>query len=320
MKRATIAILCFALCSAANAQQRLREGLIIDGARNTAYVMTPNGGIAAVNLLTGNVQWKSETAAKPLGLVGTRLVSQVEPKTAAEVNMLTIAVLDVQQRGAMITRKAMKLPANVRAAVAGAMNGRFSAVATGSGSNAVITWTYTPIPQLRGMPELPEETLEREQAAAAPKAASKPMSGSMRMNLRSGAMSVMRNAEAARAIATPTWVIPASQIDASPATQYESADGRHILTSERVADDPEWNRYQWTITDRATGQRVGQFRNHISFSPFVVRDSIIAYETTPYMHEGDEQPAKLRGVDLRTGREVWSVEVRELVYRGPTPP
>jgi hypothetical protein len=51
-----------------------------------------------------------------------------------------------------------------------------------------------------------------------------------------------------------------------------------------------------------------------------VNDSVIVFETTPYVANGKEEPAKLRGVDLRTGRETWSVEVREVEYRGPMPP
>src|SRR5688572_2191690 len=130
MKRATIALLCFAFitCEAA-AQQRvaLREGILVHPTQNVAYVMTPEGGVAAVELGSGAVRWTSSAAAKPLALVGNRLVSQVEPKTAAAKDNLELAVLNVQERGATIVRNAADLPDNVRVAVAETLDGKFSA-------------------------------------------------------------------------------------------------------------------------------------------------------------------------------------------------
>jgi hypothetical protein len=321
MKR-TIALLCLALCSialAASGQQRLREGLLVDPPRNTAYVMTPDGGIAAVDLTSGAIRWSSSAAAKPLTLVGNRLVSQVEPKSAAEVSSLMLAVLDVERRGVPAVRSEADLPAGVRASVVETLAGTFVTRATGSGSNATITWNYIPRRgRLSGMPDVNHEDGRRAPAAAG--AVNAPRSGTLRLNLGTGAMSRMTGATATATAAAPAWIIPASEIDASPSTQYESADGRHILTSERVADDPEWNKYRWTITERATGRHVGELRTHLGFSPFVVTDSVIAFETTPYILGDDRQPAKLRGFSLTNGREVWSVEVREVVYRGPMPP
>ena len=107
---------------------------------------------------------------------------------------------------------------------------------------------------------------------------------------------------------------------ASP-TQYESADGRHVLASERVGNDRVWEKYRWTVYERSTGRLVGEFRTHVAFAPFVVREALLFYETTPYkLGTATEEPAKLRAVNLRTGQAVWSVEVREIVYRGPFPP
>ena len=81
-----------------------------------------------------------------------------------------------------------------------------------------------------------------------------------------------------------------------------------------------WDKYRWTIFQRS-GQRVGEIRSHISFSPFVVRDSLVVFETKPYARAGQApEPAKLRAVSVAGGREVWSVQVREIVYRGSYPP
>jgi hypothetical protein len=42
-------------------------------------------------------------------------------------------------------------------------------------------------------------------------------------------------------------VPPGTSIAGVPKPQFLSVDGRHILSSERIADDPEWDKYQWTL-------------------------------------------------------------------------
>jgi hypothetical protein len=141
------------------------------------------------------------------------------------------------------------------------------------------------------------------------------------MDLSTGEMTRAETSGVAAA-ATQTWTIPASEIALVPELpHYESADGRHVLVSERVGDDRVWEKYHWTVFDRATRRQVGEARVHVSFQPFVVRDSVLVYETTPFTRAGaNEEPAKLRGLSLETGEELWSVPVRETVWRGPLPP
>ena len=140
------------------------------------------------------------------------------------------------------------------------------------------------------------------------------------MNLTTGALSPT-DISAAPPIPERVWVLlgDARIAEAGP-TQYESSDRRHIMSSERIGDDKTWAKYRWTVFERATRRRVGAFETHLAFSPFAVRDSTLVYETTPYIRGGRAEPAKLRGVNLTSGQEVWSVEVRELAYRGPYPP
>jgi hypothetical protein len=109
-----------------------------------------------------------------------------------------------------------------------------------------------------------------------------------------------------------------------PEPQILSADGGHVLASERVADDSVWEKYLWTIYDRSTGEPIGEFRTFRSLAPFFVSDSMVIYETPPAARQVQgnliEEPLKIRAVDLSTGREVWSREVRDTAYRGPFPP
>ena len=106
--------------------------------------------------------------------------------------------------------------------------------------------------------------------------------------------------------------------------QRASKDGRHLLTSKRIADDLEWNKYEWTIIDVASGETLGRIRSHVSHTDFVVADSRVMYVTDSYFRRiGNEevsQELSLTAIDIVSGREIWSHEIRDTRYSGPYPP
>ncbi len=125
---------------------------------------------------------------------------------------------------------------------------------------------------------------------------------------------------------TKSFMLPLDErLPAQPGAQFFSADGRHFLVSARNADDRVWAKYTLTIYDRASRARVGEFRSHVSQVPFFVADARVVFVTPPFSRlepSGQlvEQPLKIRAVDLGTGQEFWSHEVRDTKYRGPIPP
>jgi hypothetical protein len=320
MKRTSIAFLCFALMSvAASAQQRiaLREGIVVDPTQPVAYVMTPQRGVAAVDMRTGATLWTSNAAAKPLAISGNRLVSQVEPNSAT--NRLELVALDVQ-RGERAVGNATDLPAGVRVSVGETLAGTFMSTARTESGSVVVTWSYLPR-VVSGMS--PEAGRETDRVTASVPRRVGPIIGGVRMNPMTGAMTRIATQAMIPAASSTIAGRATNEIIATPlkGTQYESADGRHVLLSERVADDREWEKYRWTVFERQTGRKIGETRSHVSFAPFVVRDLTLVFQTTPYrLGKNEEQPARLRGVSLDSGRETWSVPVREVVYRGPMPP
>jgi hypothetical protein len=307
----------------------LRPGIVFDPNRKVAYVMTPEG-VAAVDLATGTKVWTSTAADQPLTLAGNLLITQVEPRVAG--NVLELLVLDPRERGAAKVRKSVQLPSGVSATIGENLIGKFLIEAQPVANEIILNWAFEPREQLRGR----DERYERKNVSALEKSTQRQSSiqettaspqvttagaarGTVRMTLPSGSVTLM-------AVPLTTmktgrqWILPtAMKLSNAPPTQYESADGRHILASERVADDRVWEKYRWTVFDRA-GNRLGEHRTHISFAPFVVNDSTIFYETTPYVRGDIAEPARLRAISLSTGRELWNAEVRELVYRGPYPP
>ena len=295
----------------------LRPGIVIDPAGNIAYAMTPEG-VAAIDLASGAKRWTSNAADKPLAIAGNRLISQVEPKT--RTNRLELAVLNTTERGAMIVRSVAELPSFVRVALGQTLEGKFETDAQLVGSNAIVTWRFEP-QQLRGLVKEPERRITDAAAPRAqPAGPQRVAEGALQVDMSTGAVTPAGANLVSRAQSRRSLVTTSEKIPSAPPTQYESADGRHIMASERIADDKTWAKYRWTVFERGTNRRVGEFNTHVSFAPFVVRDSTLVYETTPYIRGGSQEPAKLRGVNLAGGQEAWSVEVRELVFRGPFPP
>ena len=144
------------------------------------------------------------------------------------------------------------------------------------------------------------------------------------MNLSSGAMSVPEIEEAPVAFGPQAAELAVGErLSQVPGVQFPSADGRHVLTSQRIADDSVWEKYRWTIYDRDTGERVGAFNSHLRLASFFVLGTQAIYETGPFVRRTEsglvDEPLKIRAVDLRTGQELWSREVRDTAYRGPYP-
>ena len=300
----------------AAAPTTLRPGIVIDPATNIVYAMTPEG-VAAIDLASGAKRWTTSSAAKPLAIASNRLISQVEPKI--RTNELELAVLDTTEKGAIAARGVTELPSFVRVAIGQTLEGRFESEARPQAGSAVVSWRYEGQP-LRGLVRERESGTNDAVAPSQPTGAS--AEGAVQMDLATGAVSPVA-ADAATRPAARRWIVETNEKVSgagASATQYESADGRHILASERIADDKTWAKYRWTVYEKGTNKRVGQFQTHLAFTPFVVRDSLLIYETTPYVRGGSAEPAKLRGINLATGQETWSVEVRELEFRGPFPP
>lgn len=316
----------------------LRPGLLIHPTLDVAYVMTPEG-VAAVDTKTGNKQWTSSAAAKPLTLVRNLLISQA--KTGLALNRLELLGLDTQGRGSTSLRGVADLPAGVKVSIGETPEGTFELAARPAGNAVAFRWEFEPVAlhgrdnerekvTARPAPGRDQIQPARENLMLRQPQSETPNAGALSMNLSTGAVTRRQDsvAESAALLAsieqTPQRVLFASEkMAAAPpaATQYVSADGRHVMASERVGDERVWDKYRWTVYERATGRRLGEFRTHLSFNPFVVRDSLVIFETTPFVRRGEQpEPAKLRAYSLATGREAWSVEVREIVYRGPYPP
>jgi hypothetical protein len=332
---------------------QLSPGVVVDPGRHEAYVMSPDGGIVAVDLAAGAPVWRSRDADKPLTVSGELLVGQAEAPGPA--NALRIVTLDVGRQGQQVAEALVELPPGVQPMIAASLNQSFTAEVSPEAGEAAVSWEFVEQP-LRGiapgeMEVLPGEVPPAASAAAlpatglpgitpAPRAAPEAggeaivVRGSARVDLSSGnvtSVEVAPTPAAPRAPSVPAGdsvrasdVEPAAALPGVPQPQFLSADGQHVLSSQRVANDPEWDKYLWTIFERESGRRIGEFRTHLRYVPFFVDATQVIYQTPPYARrQGDrlvEEPPQLRAADLGTGKGTWSEPVRDIVDREPPPP
>ena len=299
---------------------QLIPGVIVTYDRSQAYVMNAEGGIDAIDLSQGTAVWTTKKASKPLGLQGNLLICQVEPSRAG--TKLGVVALNIQERGKQVFSKSMRLPAGVTVSIDETLNSSFIVSVQPSGSNAVFSWDYNEHP-IQGL--IPPDDSENSEMGlrAIPESTT---SGSFRMNLTSGKISSLTTEARpfAPAPSALTSVVAKERIAGVTGDQFVSADGRHILSSERIANDAVWEKYRWTIFTRSTGESLGEIKSHVSVSPFFIADSKVIYETTPFLRQTQsglvEEPAKIRAVDFNTSQELWSKQIRETTFRGPYPP
>lgn len=320
----------------------LTPGVVVDRDQGEIYAMSPDGGVDAVDLGSGEVLRHSPNAAKPLAVSGSVLVGQTEP--AGLGNELDIVAFDIHDPGARITRSRVELPSGVQASIQQSANRAFTAHAEPSEASATVSWEFVERP-LQGIPSGPVEVQPGE--TTPPEIAGPDASGieeaenefgdliiahgAVRVELADGAITpVEQPPPAALADATPLLpsaaaadLAPASRLPDQPEPQFLSADGTHVLISERIENDLGWaNRYRWRVFDR-DGQLLGEVHSHVRFAPFFVRGSQIVYPVEPHVHrEGDtliEEPVQIRAADMTSGAILWSHPVRDIIDREAPP-
>ena len=311
---------------------QLTSGVIIDPAKNQAYIMTPVGSVDAINLSDkGSKAWSNNDTAKPLAIISGNLITQANTPDGAD-NKLKIVTLD-PTTGKSNKDAIVSLPPSVKASVLETDNSFFSTtpkpVNTNPNTKEVdVSWQFISVPNNK----LPEKGLIRgTKGMRSDKAnnnsstgnlnASKIQSGSFRLNLTTGQTSNIIIKDSMLVVAPIPQSRPQPSVLSNTGgtnTKYLSADGKHLLTSQKTNDDLVWDKYTITVTARATGARIGEFKSHVPVVPFYVKNSIIYYITEPYSRRVNngllEEPLKLRALNLTTGKELWSQAVKDTNY------
>jgi hypothetical protein len=332
---ASVAAPLFAWSQGTSSSFQLTPGIVIDLGKNQAYVMRPEGGILALDLSHGAEVWSSMAAAKPLTLAGDILVSQAEPEGRG--NELKIVSLSTAEQGRQIFEKTIPLPPAVKTSVTRSVTQSFNAEVHVAAGEAAVSWQYKEgIAQgmraghevLPGESELPPAPgRERERERGGESTAPKVMDGNFRLNLQSGAVSPQkpdRAALAAPLTGRAVRLAAGAALAGVSQPQFVSADGRYVLSAERAPNGSALEQYVWTLYDRSTGERIGQFKTHVHYAPFFVTGTELVYQIGPFERSTEtgvvEEPAQIRGVDLKTGNTLWVAHIRDIVDRTSPPP
>jgi hypothetical protein len=296
----------------------LHDGVVISPKQGVAYVMR-SGGIHAVNLANGKVRWRSDKAAKPLALVGDRLIAQANSKGG---KALEIVALDARS-GAARDSVRIPLPEGVFASVVDTPAGSFRVRTDSAASELVVRWEAT------GVGTAAQGYLPAEEEGQAPDAGLQAVAGEAVLDMSSKTMTIKAE-PSVRLAPSATLVRSAMEELSSPAVagiegrQLLSADGRHVLATETIDAGSSLFRHRWTVYDRASGARLGAVPALVSATPFLVIGTTL-YHTVPahsVRKDGKfvENSTSLRAVNLKNGVESWKMAVLESDFRGPFPP
>jgi hypothetical protein len=303
--------------SGASSVSVLHSSVVVDAAHGTAYVMSPKGGIDAIELATGNVRWKSEAGAKPLLVKDGALVAQAQP---GEIGELAIVTLDAQ-RGIETARVSLGRPNGLRARVIDGPSQSFQVRAFEAGNDVVIEWSSYDGRRLQGL--LEEEALSTGPGSvSAATTSGRTLNGKAVLDFARGT-AVPVTLEKARSLEEQTRSVRTPGFTAANVRQLASIDGQHFLRSERTSENGPFPSYRWTITN-ASGATVGTADAAASMAPFLVNGTRIFYVVRPTTRVQDgklvQDRLRLRALDLQTGAVMWEAPIVDGVYRGPLPP
>ena len=310
----------------------LRDGVVVDAAAGRAFVPSRDGGVEAIDLASGQPRWATDEAAKPLFAASGTLLAQ---RTPTEQGSLALALVDAGS-GRIRTETSVAIEPGLWASVEDRPASVFRSSATADAvGGVVLAWSHTSAPEggaLRGYLPSEQEGLaptldgDEQRLGAGQRGEIVERSGAVRVDLATGAVTTpgarLRSA-AAGAVRAGT-VRAGTFLPDVDGRQLRSADGRHVLVSQRIEQpaDP-WSVYRWSIYER-TGDLVGSFESAISMSPFVVdRDGVVFVHPPGLVNTAEglvEQPLSLQKVDARSGTRLWARSIRELEYRGPMAP
>jgi hypothetical protein len=325
----------------------LRRGAIVDPARGAAYVSKPNGTIDAVDLASGRTLWTSDEAAVPLGADEELLIAQLEEKPRA-TERLQVVVLDAAN-GGKVSEVSIALPAGVRGLVSDERGRSLRVTAEREGALFLVSWYYL---ENRGRGIAPERAQQMVRRFAG-SARVHPRTGKVVASDGGLVEEVPGKWKKYGTPPGPPWTtgnvsaqaeggrggplklkrtntgngqpLPERTLSKQAITAVASADQRHLLASERVGeggpDDPE---YSWNIFALDTAEKATDLRRDVSAAPFFVFSDSVIFESVAHAYRrGDvqvDEPLEIQAIRLSTGVAKWEVELRDLGYRGPTPP
>jgi len=311
------------------AQSRSTIGLsstVLIDPQGTAYLANPEGAITAIKLDSGTQLWTTPKgkAYRPLAISGNFLVAMQEGGGPKAGKHLGVALLQLADGGEHLVNW-VELPPAAWASVKNGLGASLRTnAAIGVDGRVTISWLSEWQREVRAIAPDDDDETPAGARAAAPQVESH--GGSVEIDPGGRILPLTRALVSAPQFQPARQDLPDDQrLKGLPATQYISADGRHILVSEMTGNDNDLNKYRWTIYPAASSGSLGAIAAPFPTAPFFVSGSMIIYQLRPYMvrDQGDKMvrsPLKLIAIDLRSGGKLWEHAVLDPEYYGPFPP
>lgn len=288
------------------ANYELRDGVIYDSERSRLYVMGVERRVEAIDAKTGQVLWTSDACGKPLLLGVDGLLCQTE---ATQAGQLVLVVLDPAGSGRVSRRLSIKLPDGATPLIDDTIDRTFRAQAVVFSGDVYLTWrqeqrTVVALPSNYAPPQRTENTMRFDIVNGV---LSRPPSNLAAVTFNTRSIDLLGQ-ERAQRLGEP---------------QFRSADGRHLMLSERVEEPSYPRRYEWFIWARQPLTLRGSLQNFQRQNSFAVMEDLVVVEIRPHaVRQGDEMvatPLSLRAYSVYDGREIWTRAIRDTTYRGPLP-
>ncbi|WP_160112271.1 hypothetical protein [Aquimarina sp. AU58] len=288
----------------------MRDGAVVDPIRGQIFITNPERKPQAISITTGETLWSSQVEAKALAIINNKLVCQ--SKSTISPESVIITQLDLGRSGVNISIDSIALPQQVNAGFVQSANNSFDLRAKVVGNQTFFSWDF----QQRNFKGLIEkDSLPLNDLLSS--------SGALRLNTQ-GKISTIRQNQLPSNMAQSIIPTSTQQIQGIEGQQFISKDQKNILLSKKIASDDAFNKYSWEIYDTRTRQKLGEIQSHKSYAPFFVKNDILIYETGLYSRNINNRittvPLQLKAINLKTGEVLWTIEILDTIYRGPTPP
>ena len=299
----------------ATAQSPLSPSVLVSS--SGIFVLGESGALESLDPATGELLWSRPAATRPL-LEANGLI-WAQARSDRPEGELKIVALDAQ--GRTVSTVKADVPSRAWTSVDDALGKSFEIRAMVDATGApVVSWRSTElrVKGARAAMMVPESPGYDPRLFTPAPSLVQVEQGSFRIDAITGTTVALDPADAAALFAPEANPIKAQAGN----LRYLSADGRHLLISERVADDRQWQKYRWRVMDRQSGRLVAERKSHVAWSPFQMHGSVLLAQERPWQRRADDQwlsaPFQLRAFSP-SGVEQWRYTLRDTRFVGPYP-
>jgi PQQ-like domain len=303
---------------------KLGRDVLISPERDMTYLPDPEGGIRAVELVTGKTRWVNRRANWPLTLSGSgdRLIGLSHAAANRPDKVLNLVAIE-RKSGGVLWQRAVPLLEQARPISAAPSANPFAVTALpAEGGEAIVSFNISPTTPRRGLRPGADEPLPL------------PNSGRRAAPAVDGPQSAARGAIRLDANGNATPLPPEQHPAAAPVIskgpprggdeiRLPSADGRHFMIVDARGMDLLAPMLKLQFHDDETGKLIGTVHTASVPEAYVVMEGQVVLLTVAPAVVGKEKypsPRKLLALDLGSGKEKWSVPVRTDPYESRTPP